>query len=390
MKSNHLLVYCFKTSHMRLLLSILIYLSSLLHVQAQQTGTIGISVDVLEFMVDDEMVRFVDKVYKGSPAEKAGVHAGDVVLTLNGVSYKEDVVELIDKLAGKPGTTVTLVVQRFGETKKFILTRQVTQTKPVVLSEAKMPALKSIREIDVSKFYTYVGECLLGDCKNGKGIYMEEDSVMVFATYKNGKVNGLMQARAYDFYDQTNYVNDRKEGKSYTYYDNGTTTVTPYKNDKKEGIASITTRDGPDYEIVYKGDEKISGGRPNEPVTKPAEKPSLEKEAQLLLKSLTKDGGKVIVDKELYFSNSYTPTLFKATGHVQGYMIAMIYVKGDAKAEGYFNYSKSKDIPITERPAGNFTVLFLKVATAPDEFAAIYFKSSNEKYIAGRLFVVTF
>src|SRR5215218_4599351 len=97
---------------------------------------------------------------------------------------------------------------------EMLLSWQVIPAEPVVLSEAKIPALKSIRNVDVSNFYSSVDECLVGNCKNGRGISMSKDSVMMLATNKNGKTSGLMQFRGRDFYTEANFVNDSREGKS--------------------------------------------------------------------------------------------------------------------------------------------------------------------------------
>jgi len=58
--------------------------------------------------------------YDGFPAAKAGVRAGDIILEVDGVPTKEMEIEKVsDKLKGKPGTELTLVIKRYGEEKSL-------------------------------------------------------------------------------------------------------------------------------------------------------------------------------------------------------------------------------------------------------------------------------
>lgn len=62
---------------------------------------------------------------KGTPAEAAGVKAGDVVIGINGKSVSgETVDDVVQKIRGEVGTTVKLVVERDGEPKEFSITRE--------------------------------------------------------------------------------------------------------------------------------------------------------------------------------------------------------------------------------------------------------------------------
>ena len=58
--------------------------------------------------------------YEGFPAAKAGVWAGDIILEVDGVPTKEMEIEKVsDKLKGKPGTELKLVIKRYGEEKNL-------------------------------------------------------------------------------------------------------------------------------------------------------------------------------------------------------------------------------------------------------------------------------
>ena len=53
--------------------------------------------------------------YEGFPAAKAGVRAGDVILKVDGVLTKDLEIESVsDRLKGKPGTELTLTIERYG------------------------------------------------------------------------------------------------------------------------------------------------------------------------------------------------------------------------------------------------------------------------------------
>lgn len=75
---------------------------------------------------------------KGSPAEKAGIQAGDLILTVDGVDYSADEMTIAsNKIKGEEGTTVTIEVLRGRETKKYELKREkvkVNQVEGKVLS----------------------------------------------------------------------------------------------------------------------------------------------------------------------------------------------------------------------------------------------------------------
>ena len=84
--------------------------------EAKTRGWVGIEYDSTE---DGSMV--VEKVLSGSPAEKAGLKAGDVLVALNGVSLTDankDKLKAV-KSTMKPGATVTYGVKRAGQSQDF-------------------------------------------------------------------------------------------------------------------------------------------------------------------------------------------------------------------------------------------------------------------------------
>jgi len=69
----------------------------------------------------------ITEPYEGFPASKVGLRAGDVILSVNDFNTKDLPVESVsNKLKGKPGTELTLTIERFGEEKpmEFTLVRE--------------------------------------------------------------------------------------------------------------------------------------------------------------------------------------------------------------------------------------------------------------------------
>lgn len=75
---------------------------------------------------DGEYTRISDP-YEGWPAQKAGLQAGDVILSVNGVdTHKKPTDQVSELLKGQPGTEVTIKVRRYGSDKpiEFTLKRE--------------------------------------------------------------------------------------------------------------------------------------------------------------------------------------------------------------------------------------------------------------------------
>lgn len=114
-----------------------------------------ISKEDMENYLDDTMGNFVgigiymikntdyDRIQvlstiKGSPAEKVGVQAGDLILTVDGIEYKaDDMTTASNNIKGEEGTKVTIELLRGTETIKYEITREkvkVNQVEGKVLS----------------------------------------------------------------------------------------------------------------------------------------------------------------------------------------------------------------------------------------------------------------
>lgn len=79
----------------------------------------------------------INEPYKGLPADKAGLKAGDAILEINGVDMrKASVKDVSDKLKGTPGTTLKLKIQRPGESKArdINIVREKIEIDPITYS----------------------------------------------------------------------------------------------------------------------------------------------------------------------------------------------------------------------------------------------------------------
>ena len=75
---------------------------------------------------DGEYTRISDP-YEGWPAQKAGLQAGDAILSVNGVdTHKKPTDQVSELLKGQPGTEVNIKVRRYGSEKpiEFTLKRE--------------------------------------------------------------------------------------------------------------------------------------------------------------------------------------------------------------------------------------------------------------------------
>ncbi len=88
------------------------------------------------YMIADETSGRVVVYYPipESPAEKAGIQAGDIIISVDGTEYTADDFENIsDYIKGEEGSTVNLVIERNGERKTFDIVRERINTNPITI-----------------------------------------------------------------------------------------------------------------------------------------------------------------------------------------------------------------------------------------------------------------
>ena len=79
----------------------------------------------------------INEPYEGKPAAKAGLKAGDIIFSIDGEKLQGvSVSEASEKLKGRPGTKIKLVIQRPGEKKKLTvpIERELIQIEAVTYS----------------------------------------------------------------------------------------------------------------------------------------------------------------------------------------------------------------------------------------------------------------
>jgi len=109
----------------------------------------------LSVIMDDGAVKVISP-FRGSPAEKAGIKAGDYITHLDGVLYYErELDEAVAKMRGPAGTSIRLTIFRPGRSDDFDVTvvRGVIELEPVT-SELK----DGVGVISVNEFSRDVGK----------------------------------------------------------------------------------------------------------------------------------------------------------------------------------------------------------------------------------------
>jgi carboxyl-terminal processing protease len=120
--------------------------------KANEKSTSGTYVGIGVTLRDREDAVVVAAPIEGSPAERAGMEPGDVVVAVNGEDVRdEEVSEVVDKIKGPEGTRVELTVSRDGGERNFDLVRaeiksQVASWTMIPASDVAFVRLSSISE----------------------------------------------------------------------------------------------------------------------------------------------------------------------------------------------------------------------------------------------------
>ena len=127
----------------------------------------------------------ISEVYKDFPADKAGIKAGDILKKVDGVSLKGLSTDKVsDKLKGKPGTDISLTIERNGNEMNFLLKRE----------KISMPPVPYYGMIDSKtgyiRFTGFTQNCI-ADVKNAM-IKLKEDNVQQIILDLRGNPGGLL------------------------------------------------------------------------------------------------------------------------------------------------------------------------------------------------------
>ncbi|MCP5401931.1 MAG: S41 family peptidase [Novosphingobium sp.] len=130
----------------------------------------------LSVVMDDGAVKVVSP-FRGSPADKAGVKAGDYITHLDGVLYYErELDEAVAKMRGPAGTSIRLTIYRPGRDEPF----DVTVTRGVIELEPVTWKLEGdVGVVTVNEFSRDVGNDV-------------NEAVKAMRTQSGGKLSGLV------------------------------------------------------------------------------------------------------------------------------------------------------------------------------------------------------
>ena len=100
--------------------------NSLMEDNAGEYVGIGVSVTQIE---DGSYQIF--KVFKGSPAQEAGLQAKDIIVSVNGQTQFKDLDALVAEVKGEPGTSIEMEIARENEIFKTQVERRLVQTQTI-------------------------------------------------------------------------------------------------------------------------------------------------------------------------------------------------------------------------------------------------------------------
>lgn len=147
---------------------------------------------------------------KGSPAEKVGIQAGDLIISVNGVEYKaDDMMTASNNIKGEEGTKLTIEILRGTQNIKYEITREkvkVNQVEGKVLSNnigyIQFSSFDETTAKDFKAKYEELAkkgiQSLIIDLRNNGGGIVDEaleiadyvavkDSVLLYEVDKNDK-----------------------------------------------------------------------------------------------------------------------------------------------------------------------------------------------------------
>ena len=142
------------------------------------------------YMVADEETEKVIVYYPipDSPADKAGIKSGDIIVSVDGKEYGYDEFsEIAENIKGKEGTKVKLVIEREGKEMTFEIEREKIETNPITskimeknIGYLKLPSFdtdssKKFKE-KVDELVSKGAKSLIIDLRNNGGGIVDEST----------------------------------------------------------------------------------------------------------------------------------------------------------------------------------------------------------------------
>lgn len=152
----------------------------------------------ISFQKNDNGEYQVTEVFKDSPAEKAGIKAGDIILKVDGNLYKTSE-EMSEHIRGKSGTTVELVLMRNNKEIKASITRETVKEKTVyskVMDDGSgYIMIKSFEDGTAKEFETELSafekqgiKSMVIDLRDNGGGYIDEGMEIADRLLKEGTI----------------------------------------------------------------------------------------------------------------------------------------------------------------------------------------------------------
>ncbi|MDD5433103.1 MAG: S41 family peptidase [Candidatus Pacebacteria bacterium] len=139
--------------------------------------------------------------FKGTPAERAGLRAGDKILKIGDIFTKDITIEeAVKTIKGKPGTEVKLLIQRkdWSEPKEFTLKRETIKIPTIELTSQNGVSIIKIYQFNkilISEFQDTAREILnsgdkklIIDLRDNPGGYLEVAQIIAGWFLKEGEV----------------------------------------------------------------------------------------------------------------------------------------------------------------------------------------------------------
>lgn len=152
----------------------------------------------ISFQQNDKGEYQVTDVFKDSPAEKAGIKAGDIILKVDGKLYEASE-EMSEHIRGKNGTKVELVLMRGNKQINLSMTRKTVKEKTVyakILDDGSgYITIKSFEEGTAKEFETELSafekqgiKSMIIDLRNNGGGYINEGIEIADRLLKEGTI----------------------------------------------------------------------------------------------------------------------------------------------------------------------------------------------------------